>query len=228
MKVTAVIPAAGSGRRMQHDVAKQFIRIGAKPILFYTLRKFEFCNFVDDVVLVVPKDDIEFTREEVVAKFGLQKVKKIVAGGRERQASVFAGLQSFEEIPDYVIIHDGVRPFITQELIEKAILSCSRYGAVITAIPLTSTIKHVENYTVTKTVNREQLWEVQTPQGYEYRLIYSAYKKADEDGFMATDDAMMVERIGKPIMVIEGLKQNIKITTPEDLEFAKYFMESEY
>ncbi len=225
MKVSAVIPAAGSGQRMQNNIAKQFIRIGAKPILFYTLFQFENCEIVDEIVLVVKEEEIQFTREKIVNAFGIHKVKYIVAGGLERQSSVFAGLQSLVNNTDYVIIHDGVRPFIPLDLIEDSVRLCVNHGAVITAIPISSTVKLVDDYKVKKTINRSNLWDVQTPQVFNFQLIYSAYKEALEDGFFATDDSMIVERQNIPVKVIEGSKQNIKITTQEDLDFARYLLE---
>ncbi len=210
---------------MQKNISKQFLRIGSKPILFYTLRQFEICMLVDEVILVVAADDLAYAEQEIVERYDLKKVHKIISGGGERQDSVYAGLTAIADKPDLVIIHDGVRPFVSVDLIERGIGLGAEHGAVVAAVPLTSTIKRVKNGMVAETVDRSELWDIQTPQTFKYDLILSAYEQAHADGFKATDDAMMVERLGKSVSVLQGDKQNIKITTEEDLEFAKLLLD---
>jgi len=225
VKVAAVIPAAGSGRRMGSETSKQFLRIGSRPILFYTLEKFERVPEVEQVILVVREEDLMYAAQEAVDRFGIRKVNKIVAGGAERQDSVFAGLRAIEGQPDLVVIHDAVRPFVSEELIRLSIQHAARYAAVVTAVPLIGTVKRVIAGEVVETVDREQLWEIQTPQVFRYELILTAYEEAEREEFRATDDAALVERIGASVRVLVGERSNIKITTPEDLALAEFLLE---
>jgi len=223
LKVAAVIPAAGTGRRMKSETSKQFLRLGSKPILFYTLAKFERVSEVDQVILVVREEDMMLAAQEV-DRYGIRKVNKIVAGGAERQDSVYAGLRALEGRPDFVVVHDAVRPFASEELIRLSIQHALEFGAVVAAVPVTSTIKRVAAGEVVETVNREELWEVQTPQVFRYELILTAYEEAEREGFRATDDAALVERIGATVRVLVGERSNIKITTPEDLALAEFLL----
>lgn len=212
---------------MVGPLAKQYIRIGDKPILFYTLQKFEECSLVEEVILVSRDEDLPFVAAEIIDEYGFKKVRKIISGGKERQESVFLGLKAIESNPDIVVIHDGVRPFVTLEMIESGLKLCQIHGAVITAVPLTSTIKKVKDNQVIETVNREEYWDIQTPQIFRYDLILSAHEKAASDGFIGTDDSMLVERMGTTVNVMKGAKNNIKVTTPEDLKLANYIIENE-
>ncbi len=222
MRVVALIPAAGQGRRMGSEKPKAFIFLGGLPILAHTLQKFETCPQVNEVIPLVPAGEgVAWTRE-IVSRLGLQKVSRIVPGGEERQESVFIGLKAIREKTDWVIIHDGVRPFVTPDLIQRALGETFRARAVAAALPASETIKEIsrEN-TVLRTVDRRQLWMVQTPQLFDYELILRAHEEARREGFGGTDDAMLVERLGIPVKVIEGLRINFKITTPEDLVLAE-------
>ncbi|NWF57384.1 MAG: 2-C-methyl-D-erythritol 4-phosphate cytidylyltransferase [Syntrophaceae bacterium] len=171
--------------------------------------------------LVPAGEGVAWTRE-IVSRLGLQKVSRIMTGGEERQESVFIGLKAIREKADWVIIHDGVRPFVTPDLIQRALGETLRARAVAAALPASETIKEIsrEN-TVLRTVDRRQLWMVQTPQLFDYDLILKAHEEARREGFGATDDAMLVERLGIPVKVIEGSRFNFKITTPEDLVLAE-------
>ena len=225
MSVVAVIPAAGSGRRMGAEVSKQFLRIGSKPILFYTLQRFERVDEVDEVILVVREQDLMVAAQEIVDRYGIQKVRKIVPGGAERQDSVFSGLKAIDGEPELVVIHDAVRPLVSEQLIRLSIQHAREHGAVITAVPVSSTIKRVAAGKVIETVNREELWEVQTPQVFRFELILTAYESAAAEGYRATDDAALVERLGMGVRVLAGEKSNIKITTPEDLALAEFLLQ---
>jgi 2-C-methyl-D-erythritol 4-phosphate cytidylyltransferase len=155
-----------------------------------------------------------------------KKVKRILSGGKERQDSVYKGLLALSKDTDIVLIHDGVRPFISTEKIGKSIEMCKKEKAVILALPVNDTVKRVDEEYVVTTLDREKLWIAQTPQTFEYKLILEAYKKAIEDSFIGTDDSSLVERLGFKVRVLEGESQNIKITTREDLVLAEKIIES--
>ena len=224
LKVTAIIPAAGAGKRMGADIHKQFLRIGDKPILFYTLEKFEACSMVNSVILVLPRDFAFHNVRRLLEKYNIRKVQIIVTGGRERQDSVYAGLNAIDKSSDIVVIHDGVRPLVRSKIIEQSIHQCQAIGAVVVAMPVTATVKKVQNGRVVETLDRRQLWEIQTPQTFNYQLILQAYRQAMEEGFYGTDDSMLVERLGHEVGIVQGDRYNLKITTPEDLEIAKFLL----
>jgi len=223
----AIIPAAGSGIRMESKRVKQFLRLDGKPILALTLEPFQEST-VAAVVLVVPQNDVEYCKKEIVERFGLTKVKKIVPGGKRRQDSVRLGLEATEGKYDLVLIHDGVRPLIEKALIEKVIKEAIVNRAVITALPAKETVKEVNDLrNVVKTYDRERVWMVQTPQAFRYQDILKAHHKALEEGWEeATDDALLVEKSGITVNVVEGSEKNIKVTTPHDLELARFWLRS--
>lgn len=221
MRVTALIPAAGSGERLGGKINKQFIEINSKPILVYTLEKFEKCRSIDEVILILPQRWLEYGRSQIVARFGLRKVERIIPGGKERQDSVYHGLKAIKEKTDVVLIHDGVRPFIRPDKIEESVRLCQQFGATILALPVRYTLKEVHDGTVVRTLDRKLLWEIQTPQTFRYDIILEAYSKAMKEGFYSTDDSALVERVGYKVKILEGQWDNIKITSPWDLELAK-------
>ena len=223
----AIIPAAGSGIRMESKRVKQFLRLDGKPILALTLEPFQEST-VAAVVLVVPQNDVEYCKKEIVERFGLTKVKKIVPGGKRRQDSVRLGLEATEGKYDLVLIHDGVRPLIEKALIEKVIKEAIVNRAVITALPARETVKEVNDLQhVVKTYDRKRVWMVQTPQAFRYQDILYAHHKALEEGWEeATDDALLVEKSGVTVKVVEGSEKNIKVTTPHDLELARFLLRS--
>jgi len=197
---------------------KAFLPLGGIPILARTLKKFEACPLVDEIVALVPGGEVALCAREIVQPFGLKKVSRIIVGGPERQDTVYYGLKAVEGKADFVIIHDGARPFVSPELIGRAISQTLLWKAVIAAIPAGDTIKEVsEEKEVQRTLDRSHLWIIQTPQSFEYGLIAKAQEKAREEGFGGTDEASLVERMGIPVKVIEGSRFNLKITTPEDL-----------
>jgi len=212
---------------MESKRVKQFLRLDGKPILALTLEPFQEST-VAAVVLVVPQNDVEYCKKEIVERFGLTKVKKIVPGGKRRQDSVRLGLEATEGKYDLVLIHDGVRPLIEKALIEKVIKEAIVNRAVITALPARETVKEVNDLGhVVKTYHRERVWMVQTPQAFRYQDILYAHHKALEEGWEeATDDALLVEKSGVTVKVVEGSEKNIKVTTPHDLELARFWLRS--
>ena len=218
MRVVALVLAAGQGRRMGAETKKPYLLLAGKPILFHTLHEFETCPSIDEVVLVVEKDEVEHARSAIVEAFGCSKVAGIVAGGLKRQDSVWEGIKAITGDCELVIVHDGVRPFISQVLLQKAIDVTRESGATVVAVPVKDTIKVVSREKeVLQTLDRKTLWSVQTPQTFNHDLLKRAHEKARQDGFYGTDDASLVERIGVKVKVVDGSYENIKITTPEDL-----------
>jgi len=218
VRVAALIPAAGRGRRMAEEIPKAFLPMGGAPLLAHTLQQFESCSGVEEVIVLAPPGNGVQPAEELVKRHGFRKVSRIVPGGAERQDSVYAGLKALGPRSDLVLIHDGARPFITPDLIERVVAETRGSRAAVAAIPVRDTIKEVgEDGRVLKTLTRDCLWEIQTPQGFHYSLILEAYEEAFRDGFYGTDDAALVERLGVEVKVVLGSRYNLKITTPEDL-----------
>lgn len=224
MRISTIIVAAGQGRRIGGDLPKQFQPVLGKPILYHTLLRFEKCTLINDVVLITGKDWLAYVSQEIVDRFSFYKVKKIVEGGAERQDSVYAGIGSLDGPPDIVIIHDAVRPFISIGKIEETIHACQKYGAAILAVPPKDTIKIARDGFVDKTLDRDLLWSVQTPQVFKYEIILKAYEGALEKGIYKTDDAALVELAGLPVSIVRGESENIKITVPSDLKLAEIIM----
>lgn len=225
----AVITAAGSGLRMGTDTAKQFLELGGRPMLAATLEKFQVCPEIHGIILVVPEDAIRYCEEEIVQPFSLTKVIKVIAGGARRQDSVRRGVEKAAGEAGLILIHDGVRPFVEPSLITRAVHAAETHGAVIVALPARETVKEVdEDGVVLKTHDRRRMWFVQTPQVFRSGDILSAHRRALEEGWDdITDDAMLMERLGIPVKVIEGDERNIKITTPHDLELARFLLKYE-
>jgi 2-C-methyl-D-erythritol 4-phosphate cytidylyltransferase len=227
-RVTAIIPAAGSGLRMRGKVPKQFLLLDGLPILAHTLKVFETAFRIDHVVLVVPEPQLSFCRTEIVEKYGLRKVSSMIPGGERRQDSVYEGLKALPAGTEWVVIHDGVRPFVTEGMIESAVQAAqtSKDGAVV-AIPMRDTPKEVspdapaeQPRRIVKTLDRQKLWLAQTPQVFRKSLILKAHEEAQSHGIYGTDDAALVERLGESLPVVLGSDENIKVTTPTDLHLA--------
>lgn len=220
--VSAVIVAAGKGTRMNMDVNKQYIDVCGKPVLARTLHVFEECKAIKEIVLVVNEKDILYCMQNIIDEYSFSKVKVIVAGGEERQNSVYNGLIEIDSECDVVLIHDGARPFVNEESINKVIQAAKEVGAACIAVPVKDTIKQADDDDfVDKTLDRSKLWSIQTPQAFIYGLIIEAHKKAIEDGFTGTDDTVLVERIGHKVKLVMGGYDNIKITTKEDIAIAE-------
>jgi 2-C-methyl-D-erythritol 4-phosphate cytidylyltransferase len=218
----AIITAAGFGKRMGTDKPKQYLELSNKPILIHTLEKFEKARLIDEIILVTDPSSVTIVREIILGKYPSPKVKKIVAGGEQRQDSVAKGLANVSPGCEIVCVHDGVRPFITPELIDKSVEEAMSHGACIVAIPMKDTIKRVdEEGQIVETVERSGLWRAQTPQTFKFNILKEAFEKAFETGFYGTDEAMLVERINKEICILSGDERNIKITTPDDLKIAE-------
>lgn len=225
-KYAAIVLAAGSGKRMNSQVHKQYLIIQDRPVLYYSLKEFED-SAVDEIVLVVGKGEEEFCRREIVDKYGISKVKAIVEGGKERYHSVFEGLKQTSDA-DYVLIHDGARPFVNQDIIRRCMQEVQKYQACVVGMPVKDTIKIADEEGYAKqTPDRKNVWMIQTPQTFSYALIYEAYEEMlKTEDTAITDDAMVLERIkGKKSKLIEGCYRNIKITTPEDLLIANVYLQ---
>lgn len=230
-KTVAVVLAAGAGKRMHSDVQKQYLLLQDRPVIYYALKTFQD-SFVDEIVLVVGQGEIEYCRKEIVEKYHFSKVRQIVEGGRERYHSVANGLNAVEG-EGYVFIHDGARPFLTEEILRRSYETVKVYHACVVGMPVKDTIKIVdENCFAKMTPNRETVWQVQTPQVFTIALAKEAYEnlliKEEEllrQGIRITDDAMVVETLlNHPVKLVEGSYENIKITTPEDLNIARSFL----
>lgn len=227
MKTAAIIVAGGRGHRIGSDLPKQFQPIAGKPLLYYTLSKFEAASSVEDVLLVVAREWLYYASQDVVDRYGFNKIRKIVAGGQERQDSVYEGLKALEEDTEYVLIHDAVRPFVSVEKIDEIAAAVREHEAAVLAVPPSDTVKMVRQGRVEKTLPRKSLWLVQTPQAFAAELIQRVYRQAMAEGFYATDDAALVERQGHPVVVVAGEPQNIKITRPVDLQIAEQWLKAE-
>lgn len=222
MYSSVVIVAAGKGKRMGADLNKQYLKLDGKEILAHTIEKFQQCDQIDEIIIVTAIDEIEYCRKHIWQAYGFTKIKNIVAGGRERQDSVYNGLLEVSKQSQIVLIHDGARPLIRSKQIEESIETASQVGGCVVGVPVKDTIKICDhNQVVRQTPSRDTLWLVQTPQTFKYDLIMKAYKAGIEKNLLVTDDSMMVEALGYPVKIIQGRYDNIKITTPEDLIVAK-------
>lgn len=214
----AIILAAGTGKRMNSNTPKQYMVLDNKPVLYYSLKAFEESS-ISEIILVVGKNEIDYCRHEIVEKYNIKKVTSIVEGGVERYDSVYQGLLVVRNA-GYILIHDGARPFISVEIIERTLEQVIIHKACVVGVPSKDTVKIVDaNGRIVKTPNRDHIWCTQTPQAFSYPIIYEAYKKIKEGYYLnITDDAMVVEQtLHYPIQMILGSYSNIKITTPEDL-----------
>lgn len=217
----AIIPAAGIGARMHADRAKQMIELGGAPLLVHTLRRFEDCRAIDQVILVL-QPNLTSEALALISRHNLKKIVRVVGGGAERQDSIYRGLQVIrEEVAGIVCIHDAVRPFVRPEEISAVVERAEAKGAAIMALPVTDTIKQIKSSRVQRTLDRRRIYRAQTPQAFRFSIIREAYERAYADGFMATDDSQLVERIRHRVSVVEGSEINIKITRPFDLVLAE-------
>ena len=222
MTVSAVIVAAGKGTRMNHDIRKQYLLLAGRPILTHTLMVFEACEQIDQIVVVIPEDDFDFCQKTVINPLNLKEKICLVRGGTRRQDSVYNGLASLDPKTEIVVIHDGVRPFVTVENLSDCILAARATGACILGIPAGDTVKRVNQYGIVEaTLARDEIWLAQTPQAFAYDVILKAHATARKAGYSGTDDALLVERLGIDVKVITGSPKNIKITSPEDLILAQ-------
>ncbi len=230
-RFAAVVLAAGAGKRMNSDVPKQFLPLAGKPVIYYSLKAFEQSG-VSEIVLVTGKEEADYCRSEIVEKYHFHKISAVVPGGKERYHSVYEGLKAVEDA-EYVLIHDGARPFLTQEIIARSMETVQTEKACAAGMPVKDTIKELdEQQYAVRTPERSRLWTVQTPQSFSVSLIREAYEKffamqqSGQEVPALTDDAMVVEHVfGRKVRMIEGSYKNIKITTPEDLPVAELFLD---
>lgn len=220
-KNCAIILAAGKGRRMGAEINKQFLEINNKPILYYTLDVFSKCESIDEIILVASKNEIKYCIEEVIKKYDIKKVSKVVSGGNERQNSVLNGLRAIENC-EIVLIHDGARPFVNKGIIDKGIKYAETYGASACGVIPKDTIKirNAQKFS-DGTLNRDDLFIVQTPQCFKYKTILDFHEKVNDQDIKVTDDTMVVEQFGESVYLYDGSYDNIKITTSEDIIIAE-------
>lgn len=226
-RCTAVVLSAGQGKRMGASVKKQYIELEGKPVIYYTLKAFQESEVIDDIVLVVGKDQISYVNDEIVQKYHFTKVNTIVEGGKERYDSVWQGLKAIADQAGYVFIHDGARLFVNEDILKRGYETVDEFGACVAGMPSKDTIKLIDdNGFAVNTPERKYVWMVQTPQIFKTSLIVEAYSRLmREECINVTDDAMVVERMMEmPVKLFEGSYENIKITTPEDLEIAEVFL----
>jgi 2-C-methyl-D-erythritol 4-phosphate cytidylyltransferase len=230
-KVYAIVPSAGSGRRFGPEKNKLFLPLGGKPVLIHTLETLNSISLIADILPVVREEDL-ICAAGLVEEYGLSKIRRIIPGGAERQDSVYNALKAIDDETSLVLIHDGGRPFATADIINNTISQCDGFDGVIAAVRVKDTIKEIDGasrtpdapFVVRKTLERELLYAVQTPQVFPFSVILNAHEQARREGFYATDDAALVERYGGRIGIVEGSYRNIKITTPEDLIMAEVFL----
>jgi len=231
---TAIVLAAGSGSRMKSDVAKQYMLLAGKPLIWYALHAVEVSEIIDNCILVTGADDIPYVQAEIVEKFGFHKVEKIVAGGTERYWSVANALEAVEQEEGYLFIHDGARPFLTEQIFKNTYEAVQKYHACVAAMPVKDTVKIVDEdgFAVT-TPDRRRVWTIQTPQVFDTKLIKNAYRTLREQhkelvrkGIAITDDAGVVELFTScKVKMVEAAYENLKITTPEDIKIAETLLQ---
>ena len=226
MKIGAIIAAAGAGRRMKAGRPKQFLVLDGVPILVSTLRKFDASTSVDHIVIAAPREAVEEVRQ-LLAGAGLEKPVTVIEGGERRQDSVGMAMRQLDLDTEIVVVHDGVRPFVSLDEIEQVVAEADRRGAAILAIPITDTVKEVLRDSVKSTLRREHLVLAQTPQAFRTDVLREAFDAARKDGYYGTDEASLVERLGRPVSVVRGSDRNIKITRPTDLSLARFLLDEE-
>jgi len=220
--VSAIIVAAGKGIRMKGMMRKQYLDLSGRPVLAHSIMTFDSCSLVDEIFLVIPREDVEYCQKKIISLLDLKNHINLVHGGDKRQDSVYNGLKAITKNTETVVIHDGVRPFIQPEDLKECILVSKKYGACILGTPASDTLKRVNKSDIIETtLSRENIWLAETPQAFKYDLILNAHETARRDGYVGTDDASLVERMGKDVKIINGGRFNIKITKKEDLVIAK-------
>lgn len=225
--VAAVVPAGGRGVRMGTNVPKQFLSLGGVPLLVHALQAFENSTIISEIILVVPQDDCQYCREDIVSSYGFTKVSQVVAGGNRRQDSVLNGVRVADSKTEIVVVHDAVRPFVTLDMITQVVDSAKAHGASIVALPMRDTVKRVNaEGIIQETLSRDGLWLAQTPQAFQRTLLLKAHQQGETDGVDATDDAFLVERLGLPVATVQGSSDNIKVTRPEDLAMGEAILSS--
>lgn len=225
-KTLAIIPSAGMGRRMG-SMKKNYLSLLDKPVLAHTLAAFEASVEVDSVLIVAHPSDEDYCRTEIIARYGFKKVLRIIPGGAERQDSVWNGLKESAGF-DMIAVHDGARPLVTTDIIDRTIRAAKEHGAAIAAVAVKDTIKESLDGFISRTIPREALVSVQTPQAFRRAALMEAFEKARADGFLGTDESSLAERAGQRVKVVEGSYENIKITTREDMLFAECILKNRH
>ncbi|MCA1321936.1 2-C-methyl-D-erythritol 4-phosphate cytidylyltransferase [Bacillus tianshenii] len=226
MTYQVMVLAAGQGKRMKAGKNKQFIELEGKPVIIHTLTVFENDPMCEEIKLVINEKEVPLF-ESLLESYGISKVSEMVPGGKERQDSVYNGLLRMENA-EIVLVHDGARPFIRQEVIRRLVEKAKQDGAAIVGVPVKDTIKKVNpDLLIEETVERAALWMIQTPQAFQYSILQKAHLQAKEEQYMGTDESSLVERIGMPVHMVEGDYENIKLTTPEDLIVAEAILKKQ-
>lgn len=223
--ISAIIVAAGKGERMGTAQRKQYMDLSGTPILIHSLKPFDQCPLIDQIIVVIPNGEIEFCQKQIVDPADLKTPTLLVPGGKRRQDSVFNGINAVKDNEGIVLIHDGARPLISTEMIEACIQGAHKWGACIPAIAPVDTPKQVDSEgRIVQTISRDSLRFAQTPQAFQLPIIQKAHRQSIDNGWVATDDASLVELMGQEVHIIEGQRENLKITTPEDLLLAEIFL----
>jgi 2-C-methyl-D-erythritol 4-phosphate cytidylyltransferase len=212
---------------MGGSVPKQFLALGGQPLILHSLRVFQASSVIEEVILAVPLNEMDYCLKEIVAKHRFTKVTKVVPGGHERQDSVRHALEAVHDDVDVVLVHDAVRPFLTEHMVDEVVKAARAKGAAIIALPMKDTVKQVgANHVIERTVDRQSLWLAQTPQAFRRDWLLAAHRKAHAEGIRATDDAYLIEWAGHPVSVVEGSGENIKVTRPEDMVIGEAILAS--
>jgi 2-C-methyl-D-erythritol 4-phosphate cytidylyltransferase len=227
-KAAALIPCAGQGKRMRSDVNKPYLEINGRPLLCYTLDILEKEARIGTMALVCRAAEVEYCQTEIVKKYGFRKVGAVVAGGPERQDSVWCGLKALPEDVEWVVVHDGVRPLLSPATLTRALDTAFSKGSAVVGVPAKDTIKKAgADLTVQETLDRRNLWLIQTPQVFRRDVLWRAHQQAAQDNWQGTDDASLVERLGIPVQIVAGEYSNIKVTTPEDLVYVQEMLRTD-
>ncbi len=233
-RITAILPAAGLGTRMGVETPKQFLELGGEPLVIFTLRRLTACAAITDFILATRADELSFL-EDRVSKARIGRPARVVHGGETRQRSVANALAQVAPETEIVMVHDAVRPFVTVEQLDRLIAEARERGAVILGIPAIDTVKEVKRERlpedvarITGTIPRERIVLAQTPQAFRYEILREAFARAEADGVTASDEASLVERMGKDVYVVLGSERNLKITRPSDMDLARFYLEQEH
>ena len=219
-RVVAIVPSAGIGSRFGHKTNKPLEFLNGKPLIIWALETLESMQEIREIIPVLKESDMEYGAD-LFEEHRISKIRRIAPGGKERQDSVFHGLKLIDDKKCIVLVHDGVRPLIEADIIRKALKQMKDCDGVVIAVPVKDTIKEVSDGIIKKTLKRNSLWAVQTPQIFPYKALYNAYENAMKDSFYSTDDSALVEKYGGKIKIVDGSYENIKITTPEDMKIAE-------
>lgn len=223
-RVGVVIPAGGKGRRFGRKVPKQFLLLRGKPVLQRTVAIFDSMKSISEIVVVAPREYVRRT-QRLLSRSGFRKVSRVVAGGATRQSSVWNGLNAFTQKPDVVLVHDAVRPLVSRSVVLAVVGAVAKRKAAVVGVPVRDTIKiEGRRGIAVRTIDRDRLWALQTPQGFRYDLLVKAHKSAQRARYIGTDESSLVERLGIPVRIVEGDERNLKITTSADLELAEFLM----